>query len=213
MTPVGRTEPYSALVVGALIVVGIVAGAFTLPIQAVFILGFAAIVAYVTWVRTTYRHPVRSRHVIATYLAAIAFQMIHLAEEHFFGFPHRFTELFDSPTEWSESSFLLVFVFGAGALWILAGAGALYQLRIANYFLWFYALGAGLTNAIAHFVFPLLAGGYFPGLYTAGGHLVFSGLLLYFLAAESRQARRVPDRIPHPPQTGRLERGRPPADR
>jgi hypothetical protein len=190
VTSIRRTEPYSALAVGALIIVGLMAGALSLPIQAVVILGTAAVVAYVAWLWTTYRHPVRSRRVIATYLAAVAFQILHLAEEHFFGFPHQFTELFNSPTEWTESSFLLVFVFGAGALWVLAGAGALYQVRVANYFIWFYALGAGLINAIAHFIFPLLAGGYFPGLYTAGGHLVFSGLLLYFLVVESRQAGR-----------------------
>ena len=77
------------------------------------------------------------------------------------GFPHEIVDLFDSPRDWSEQSFLLTFVFGFGAVWLLAGAGALYQVRVANYFLWFYALGAGLINAISHFVFPILEGGYF----------------------------------------------------
>jgi hypothetical protein len=54
--------------------------------------------------------------------------------------------------------------------------------------LWFYALGAGLLNAVAHFVFPVLKGGYFPGLYTALGHLILSVLLLYLLVQESRDA-------------------------
>jgi hypothetical protein len=53
--------------------------------------------------------------------------------------------------------------------------------------LWFYALGAGLLNAVAHFVFPVLEGGYFPGLYTALGHLILSALLLHLLVQESRQ--------------------------
>jgi hypothetical protein len=39
------------------------------------------------------------------------------------------------------------------------------------------------------FVFPILKGGYFPGLYTAGGQLVMSALLLYFLIQESRRAK------------------------
>jgi hypothetical protein len=185
-----RTEPYSALFIGALIIAGVAVGAMTLPIQAVAILGAAAGVAFVAWLKTTYRYPVRSRRVVAAYLAAVAFQILHLAEEHFAGFAHEFTILFDSPRAWTESSFLLVFVFGAGALWVLAGAGALYQVRVANFFIWFYALGAGLINAIAHFIFPLLAGGYFPGLYTAAGHLIFSALLLYLLLVEYRQARR-----------------------
>ena len=70
-----------------------------------------------------------------------------------------------------------------------AGAGVLYGSRMANYFLWFYALGAGLINAIAHFVFPLVEGGYFPGLITAPGHRVLSIVLVRFLVIENRELR------------------------
>ena len=86
-------------------------------------------------------------------------------------------------------AFLLTFVFGFGALWVLAAAGALYQVRVADYMLWFYALGAGLINAISHFVFPVLQGGYFPGLYTAAGHLLLSALTIYLLITEARTQR------------------------
>lgn len=55
--------------------------------------------------------------------------------------------------------------------------------------LWFYALGAGLLNAVAHFVFPVLEGGYFPGLYTALGHLILSPLLLSLLVQEALPPR------------------------
>jgi hypothetical protein len=55
--------------------------------------------------------------------------------------------------------------------------------------LWFYALGAGLINAISHFVFPIIKGAYFPGLYTAGGHLIMSALLIYFLVDESKRLK------------------------
>jgi Protein of unknown function with HXXEE motif len=112
-----------------------------------------------------------------------------MSEEYTGGFPHEIVDLFNSPREWTEKSFLLTFVFGFGALWVLAAAGALYQIRIANYMLWFYALGAGLINAISHFVFPIIKGGYFPGLYTATGHLVMSALLIYFLVKESKRLR------------------------
>ncbi len=184
-----RTEPYSAIVVGILIVGGIAWGATTLPLQAVVILATAAILGYIGWMLTTYRSPVRSRRVIAVYLAAVAFQLIHMAEEYVGQFPHELVELFNSPREWSERSFLLVFVFGFGAIWVLAAAGALYQVRTANYLIWFYALGAGLINAISHFVFPVLKGGYFPGLYTAVGHLVMSIVVIWVLIAEWRAAR------------------------
>src|SRR5829696_4585868 len=165
-----RPERLSAAVV-ALLLLGFFAWVLvTLPIQPAIILVVAGTLAWVGWVRISYANPIRSRKVIATYLCAVSFQLIH------------------SSRPWSERSFLLTFVFGFGALWVLAAAGALYQVRIANFMLWFYALGAGLLNAVAHFVFPVLKGGYFPGLYTALGHLVLSALLLYLLVQESRDA-------------------------
>ncbi|GAA1649075.1 hypothetical protein GCM10009744_45630 [Kribbella alba] len=162
----------------------------TLPIQAALILTVASAVAWIAWIRTTYAYPVRTRKVIAVYLCAIAFQFIHMSEEYTGGFPHEIVELFNSPREWTERAFLLTFVFGFGAAWVLAAAGALYQIRVANFMLWFYALGAGAMNAISHFVFPILKGGYFPGVYTAGGHLIMSALLISLLIKESKRLRQ-----------------------
>ena len=68
--------------------------------------------------------------------------------------------------------------------------------------LWFYALGAGLINAVSHFVFPILKGGYFPGLYTAGGHLILSALLIVFLLQESRRLKRLGGGQPSADLTG-----------
>jgi hypothetical protein len=187
--PRARPERVSAVVV-ALIAIGFSTWVLlTLPIQAAAILTTASLVAWIAWIRTTYAYPVRTRKVIAVYLCAVSFQFIHMAEEYTGGFPHEIVELFSSPREWSERSFLLTFVFGFGALWVLAAAGALYQVRIANYLLWFYALGAGLINAISHFVFPILKGGYFPGVYTATGHLIMSALLIRLLVTESKRLR------------------------
>ncbi|MDQ3715801.1 MAG: HXXEE domain-containing protein [Actinomycetota bacterium] len=184
-----KQERLSAYGVGV-VVVGFSAWVLTtLPIQAAAILTVASVLAFLGWVFTTYAYPVRSRKAIATYLAAVSFQLIHMAEEYTGGFPHEIVDLFDSPRDWTEQSFLLTFVFGFGSLWCLAGAGALYQIRVANFMLWFYALGAGLINAISHFIFPIIKGGYFPGLYTAAGHLVLSGLLITVLIQESRRLK------------------------
>jgi hypothetical protein len=185
----GRPEPYSA------IVMAIIAAAFstwallTLPLQGAVILVVASVLGWSGWMTFSYARPVRSRKVIAIYLCAVGFQLIHMAEEYTGGFPHEIVELFDSPRDWPEREFLLVFVFGLGSLYFFAGAGALYRIRVANFFLWWYALGAGLLNGIAHFVFPILKGGYFPGLYTAAGHLVMSALLIYALVQEERTLR------------------------
>jgi hypothetical protein len=139
--PRERPERVTAVVV-ALMAIGFSTWVLlTLPIQAGLILTTASVLAWIAWMRTTYAHPVRTRKVIAVYLCAVSFQFIHMAEEYTGGFPHEIVDLFNSPRDWSEKSFLLTFIFGFGALWVLAAAGALYQLRIANYMLWFYALG------------------------------------------------------------------------
>jgi hypothetical protein len=184
------------------VVVAVVISAFsawalmTLPLQAAFILVAAAWVSFAAWLKTTYAYPVRSRKVLAIFLCAVAFQLIHMSEEYVGGFPHEIVDLFNSPRPWSERAFLLTFVFGFGALWCLAAAGALYQVRIANYMLWFYALGAGLLNAISHFVFPIIKGGYFPGAYTAAGHLVMSALLIRFMLQETARLKAAESTAP-----------------
>jgi hypothetical protein len=49
------------------------------------------------WLMTTHRHPVKSRKVIATYLAPMAFQLIHMSEGYTRGFPHEIVQLLHSP--------------------------------------------------------------------------------------------------------------------
>ncbi|GAA1416261.1 HXXEE domain-containing protein [Catellatospora coxensis] len=189
MSAVNRPEPYSAIVMAVLAAAFATWALLTVPLQGAVVLAAAGVLAWSGWIAFSYARPVRSRRVIAVYLLAVGFQLIHMAEEYTGGFPHEIVELFDSPRDWPENEFLLVFVFGFGALYFFAGAGALYQIRVANFFLWWYALGAGLLNGVAHFVFPVIKGGYFPGLYTAGGHLVVSALLIYFLIRENRELR------------------------
>ena len=178
-----------AIVVAVIMAIFIGIGVATLPFQAMIILGGAAIISYIAWLRTSYRYPVQSKRVIALYLLAVSIQLIHMSEEYAFGFPLRFSVLFDA-REWTLHSFLMVFVFAFGAVWVAAAAGMLYRIRIANYFVWFYALGAGLMNAIAHFVFPILARGYFPGLYSAPLHLVMSIALITVLVMETNTLKR-----------------------
>jgi len=190
-SPARPTERISAAVVAVVLLAFSGLVLTTLPVQVAFILVLSGWVAYAAWLKTTYAYPVRSRRVIATFLCAVAFQLIHMSEEYVGRFPHEIVDLFNSPRPWSERAFLLTFVFGFGALWCLAAAGALYQVRVANYMLWFYAIGAGLINALSHFIFPIIRGGYFPGEYTAAGHLVMSGLLIRFLSQEAARLRAV----------------------
>ena len=77
-------------VVGALVIGGAGWAWLALPKQAAVILGVAGVLAYAAWFATTYRHPISSRRTIAIYLLAVAFQLIHMAEEYTGGFPHEF---------------------------------------------------------------------------------------------------------------------------
>jgi hypothetical protein len=186
------TKVLSLIFVGAAVTAFIVIGSVYLPFQAMVILGGAALVSLVGWLLTSYHYPVQSKRVIALYLLAVSVQIIHLSEEYAFGFPIEFSALFGGK-DWSLHSFLMTFVFGFGFVWVASAAGMLYQVRIANYFVWFYALGAGLINAIAHFIFPILAGGYFPGLYTAPVHLVLSIVLIWALVLETKDLKDTQD--------------------
>ena len=109
-------------------------------------------------------------------------------------FGPRFSDQFaGEPGTWTEAEFLVTFVFAGLALWIFAAVAMSSKIPIVNalgnYFAWFYALGAGLLNAIAHFVFPVVVGGYFPGLYTAPLHLIMSLILIRALLIENRRVR------------------------
>ena len=168
----------------------ILLGLVHLPLQGVVILGGAAIVAYIAWILTTYKNPVESPRVVHLYLLAITLQTIHLGEEYLGEFGPRITDLFSSDIYWSQPKFLVPFVFVGVPLWVSAALAMSYKIPIisalGNYLAWYYALGAGLINAIAHFIFPILAGGYFPGLYTAPLHLVMSLILIRALLVENR---------------------------
>ena len=181
-------KSYAPIVVALVMASFIAAIAVNWPLQSLYIIVPAVVIPYVVWLRTTYHHPVESKHVIAIYLLAVSFQMVHMAEEYLAGFAHEFSVLFNTEP-WSEESFLLIAVFTGMALYTAAGAGMLYRNRVANYFVWFYALGFGMSNAIAHFVLPIIAWGYFPGLYTASGHLVFSVALVVALVKEYKTMR------------------------
>ena len=184
-----------ALILPFMIMFAIMLGSSIIPTQGLFILGLAAVVAYVGWLLTSFRNPIESQQVVYIYLLAVSIQVIHLGEEYLFGFAPRFSSLFDTNIIWNESSFLSVFVFGFVPLWILAALAMLSRIPIlrdfGNYFAWFYALGAGLINAIAHFVFPILVGGYYPGLYTAPLHLAMSIFVIYVLLKETKRVRNV----------------------
>ncbi len=177
-----------------LLIISFLFGSWILfPFQAVVIFAVATGAGFIGWLLTTYRNPVESRGVISLFLIAVAIQLIHMGEEVFARFPDNFTDLVNATNQYTEREFLAVSVFGMTSLLIFAAVAMSRKIPIitpiANYFAWFYALGLGLTNAIAHFVMPILAGGYFPGLITAPVHLIMSVILIRALLIENKAVR------------------------
>ncbi len=95
---------------------------------------------------------------------AVLLQAAHFAEEWATGFHQRFPELLGlSP--WSIRFFVtfnLVWI----AIWILSLWGLKARRRVALFPLWFLGLGC-VANGLAHPLFALRTGGYFPGLVTS----------------------------------------------
>ena len=105
--------------------------------------------------------PARRRRAVRVAVVAILFQSAHFAEELATGFHERFPVLLGlAPWSlWFFVPFNLIWL----ALWTLSVFGLAARRRAALFPLWFLGLGC-VANGIAHPLFSLRTGGYFPGL-------------------------------------------------
>ena len=88
-------------------------------------------------------------------------------------------ELFGAPVSFDLQTLTLGLVIGVNVLALLAAYGLRHGNAAANYMVWFYTLGPGLANAVAHVYFPIAAGRpYFPGLVTVILPTVFGPIVL-----------------------------------
>lgn len=141
-------------------------GAATVGNAPVIIIGGSAIVAYIIWLLTAYRQPADASKVLPLYLVAVAAQLVHETEEYLAGFPSQFSALFHLPV-FTEQFFVITFLLVFSVIWVGAAIGLIYKNPVANFLAWFFVIGPGLVNGIAHFVFPFLAHRlYFPGILT-----------------------------------------------
>jgi hypothetical protein len=156
----------------------------------VLIIGGSATIAYFVWLATTYQRPVNPQTILPLYLAAVAAQMIHMVEEYATDFPGEFSSLFHLNL-FQRDFFAITFMGVFGALWLLTAIGLLYRNPIANFMLWFFVIGPGLINSVAHFSFPFFSGHfhYFPGLVTVLLPTIFTVLLIRVLLKEYWQFR------------------------
>lgn len=130
------------------------------------IFGAAALISYGAWLLTTYKRPADPQTILPLYLLALAVQVIHTVEEYIMDFPGEITTLFNSPPV-GRDVFAVAVMGGFAAMWILTALGLIYKNPFANYLLWFFLVGPGVINSVAHFSFPFLGHShYFPGLIT-----------------------------------------------
>lgn len=154
------------IIVAIVIVIISYTGAVTVGNAPVIIIGGAAIIAYATWLLTTYRQPADASNVLPLYLVAVGAQLVHETEEYLAGFPSQFSTLFHLPV-FTEQFFVITFLLVFSIIWVGAAVGLIYKNPVANFLAWFFVIGPGLVNGIAHFVFPFLAHRlYFPGIIT-----------------------------------------------
>src|SRR5262245_38637452 len=148
-----RTRILSIAAAVAFALTAIVAGYRKIGLQPVVIVGGAAVVGMVMWIRTYLRRPLDPRVMLPAFLLTVAALEVHLAEEYFTGFGPAMSRLFD--VSWSTDSFLLIFAFIGPALYTLTALGLYYRVPVAGFMAWFIFTGPGVAE-FTHAIFPLL---------------------------------------------------------
>jgi Protein of unknown function with HXXEE motif len=179
------TPPARPAGLGPAILVGlVVAASIPLMLQRLggtvtFIIGGSAVLAYGAWLGTTFRQPADPGQVVPPFLLLIAAELVHMGEEYLTDFPGEIRELFGAPVSFDLETFTVGLLIGVNVLALLAAAGLRRGNPAANYMVWFYVLGPGLANAVAHIYFPIAADRtYFPGLVTVALPTVFGLVVL-----------------------------------
>ena len=154
--------------------------------QPAAIIGGSAIVAFFVWLKTTYKRPVNPGTIVPLYLLALTGQIIHTGEEYLTDFPGRFTGLFHLEN-FNRDTFAVSILIFAAAVWVFTGYGLFKKHPLANYFLWFFLIGPGLVNGVAHVAFPvILRQWYFPGLFTVILPTVLSVVIIRNILSSKR---------------------------
>ena len=149
-------------VVGAAVVVIVLAAQTRWMGPAIILLSGGLVVAYGAWASLRWRSD--GTEVLPVYLLAIAVQCLHFTEEYLTGFQHQFPRLFGD--DWSDARFVAFNMLWLAAF-VLAALGVYRRIPLAYLIVFFLALIGGLGNGISHLVLSATYRRYFPGLITA----------------------------------------------
>jgi hypothetical protein len=136
----------------------------------------AIILAFVCYLRTSYRAMPNVKRVLPIYLIALAFQFLHFTEEYIYGFHLRVAEITVGMPPFDVNVFV-AFNMIAYSLFLLGGLGMYKGMKFPMIIVWFFAICV-LGNAIWHLLLTLKIGGYFPGLFTSFAGWILGPILL-----------------------------------
>lgn len=168
-------------VVGAIVVLIVVAAQTRWMGPAIIFLSGGLVVAYGAWAAARWRND--GAEVLPVYLLAIAVQCLHFTEEFVTGFQHQFPRLFGQ--DWSDARFVTFNMLWLAAF-VLAALGVYRRVPLAYLIVFFLALIGGVGNGISHMVLSATYRRYFPGLITAPLCLLLGFTVLIRLFGRAR---------------------------
>jgi len=136
----------------------------------------AMVLAFVCYLRTSYREMPKAERILPVYLVALAIQFLHFTEEYVYGFQFRVVEIMAGMPPFNVNVFV-AFNMIAYCLFLLAGLGMYKGMKFPMIIVWFFAICV-MGNAIWHLLLTLRVGGYFPGLYTSFAGWILGPILL-----------------------------------
>ena len=137
----------------------------------------AMVVAFVCYLRTSYREMPKAERILPVYLVALAIQFLHFTEEYIYGFHQRVTEIMPGMPPFDANVFV-AFNMIAYCLFLLSGLGMYKGMKSPMIIVWFFTIGGVVGNAIWHPLLAIKVGGYFPGLYTSFAYWIVGPILL-----------------------------------
>lgn len=142
-------------------------------------LNIGLVVSFVVWLFLSTKENTVTNKTFVVYLAGVLWQCLHFGEEYLTGFQTKFP-LAMFGYVWSDRLFVAFNLIWL-CVFILAAIGLLYKVRLALLVVLFFALIGGIGNGIFHPFLSLNQGGYFPGLITSFGNLLFGVLIIKHL--------------------------------
>lgn len=183
------------VLVALIVTVLTIIGANRLGAATMVVITGAAILAYGAWLLTSRQRPIERSRILTPFLLLVAMELIHMAEEQVTDFPADLGTIFDIPKTFDLVAHATALMGAVNALALLALIGLrarhIIVQQLSSYMIWFYVLGPGMVNAVAHLTFPFIAGTpYFSGLLTVALPTVAGVWTLRELVRNDIKARR-----------------------